>query len=105
MDERYEGKPLLRLVELYVLDAIGALTPEHDALLKAMSPQLCQTYEIPEGGDWRQAIVKALGIPDDSPEIIRETWEKAETMAAKDKVNLAAETFAVAFVDANFNNA
>ena len=30
MKSRYEGKPLLRLIELYVIDAIGELAPKEE---------------------------------------------------------------------------
>ena len=44
---RYEGKPLLRLLELYVLKAIGELSQESEDSLKAMGPKLQAIY----GGD------------------------------------------------------
>lgn len=39
-DPRYEGKPLLRLLELYVLKAIGELSQESEDALNAMGSKL-----------------------------------------------------------------
>ena len=37
---RYAGKPFLRVLECYVLWAIGELTSEHEKLLVTMTPKL-----------------------------------------------------------------
>lgn len=36
-DTRYEGKPLLRLLDLYVLKAVGELSQESEDSLNAMA--------------------------------------------------------------------
>ena len=95
---RYEGKPLLRLLELYVIDAVGALPPEQAKSLETMAPKLCQIYGTT--GDWRAAIAKA--IPETMPGSIREMWNKNQAIARQDGTSLTAEAFAVMFVDANF---
>ena len=38
--DRYAGKPFLRLLECYVLAAIGELSDEQQATLRAMEPKL-----------------------------------------------------------------
>ena len=96
---RYDGKPLLRLIELYVIDAVGALTPEQERNLDAMSPKLCQLYGTT--GDWRAAIAKAMAFPETMPESIREMWSKNQQIAKQNGAELTAEAFAVMFVDAN----
>ncbi|RUU50123.1 hypothetical protein, partial [Mesorhizobium sp. M2C.T.Ca.TU.002.02.1.1] len=73
-EKRYEGKPLLRLLELYVLKAIGELSRESEELLNAMAPKLQAIY----GGDgrWEDAIAKALHMPDTMPDAIGDMWKK-----------------------------
>ena len=97
---RYEGKPLLRLLELYVIDAVGALPPEQAKSLENMAPKLCQIYGTT--GDWRAAIAKAMSFPETMPGSIREMWNKNQEIARQDGTSLTAEAFAVMFVDANF---
>jgi hypothetical protein len=40
---RYDGKPLLRLLDLYVLRAIGELPPDQEDGLKSMAPQVASS--------------------------------------------------------------
>ncbi|MDX8514928.1 hypothetical protein [Mesorhizobium captivum] len=99
-DSRYEGKPLLRLFELYVLKAIGELSKESEDSLNAMAPKLQAIY----GGDgrWDDAIAKALHMPDTMPEAIRDMWKKNLKIAHDNKVTLTPQQFAEMFVDNNF---
>jgi len=96
---RYDGKPLLRLIELYVIDAAGALTPEDAKNLDAMTPKLRQIYGT--AGDWRAAIAKAMAFPESMPEAIRKLWTKNQEIAKQNGTSLSAEAFAIMFVDAN----
>ena len=96
---RYDGKPLLRLIELYVIDAIGALTPEQAKNLDAMTPKLCQLYGTT--GDWRADIAKVMAFPESMPQSIREMWSRNQQIAKQSGASLTAEDFAVMFVDAN----
>jgi hypothetical protein len=98
--ERYAEKPLLRLLELYVLWSIAKLTEEDEARLRLMAPKLQKTF----GGDgtWRDALATAMHMPGEMPELIRETWEKNLGIAADNDVTLAPQHFAEMFVDSNF---
>ncbi len=69
MNARYEGKPLLRLIELYVIDAIGELQQSDAENLEEITPKLQQLYAT--DGDWRAAISTAMAFPDSMPEAIR----------------------------------
>ncbi|MER9392499.1 hypothetical protein [Mesorhizobium sp. LNJC394B00] len=55
---RYDGKPLLKLLEFYVLWVIGELPEEVDKSLKAIAPKLHTLY----GGDgqWQGAIAASV---------------------------------------------
>jgi hypothetical protein len=97
---RYDGKPLLRMLELYVLWSIGELTPKDEATLTAMAPKLRATF----GGDgtWQNAIAASMKMPREMPELIRGNWDKNRSIAAGNKVTLAPQSFAEMFVDSNF---
>jgi hypothetical protein len=99
MNPRYQGKPLLRLIELYVIDAIGALTPDDAKSLDAMTPKLSQIYGTT--GDWRAAIAKGMAFPETMPEEIRKVWARNQEIARTNEATLTPEAFAVMFVDAN----
>ena len=96
---RYDGKPLLRLAELYVIDAVGQLRPEDAKNLETVTPKLRQIYRT--AGDWREAVSKALAFPEGMPQMIRQMWEKNQKIARDNGTSLSAEAFAVMFVDAN----
>lgn len=96
---RYDGKALLRLIELYVIDAVGALTPEQGKNLDAMGPKLCETFGAT--GDWRAAIAKAMEFPETLPNAIRQLWDKNQEIAKQQGASLSAEDFAMMFVDTN----
>ncbi|HVJ03965.1 MAG TPA: hypothetical protein VM662_17440 [Sphingomonas sp.] len=74
MIDRYAGKPFLRLVDGYVLDAIGHLDARADAELTAMEPQLRASYGI--GGSWREMVEARMNFPAGIRGAIREVWEK-----------------------------
>jgi hypothetical protein len=100
VNERYRAKPLLRLMELYVLLAIGKL-PEHEAqLLNEMAPKLQKLY----GGDgtWHAAIEAAVRLGPQVQDEIRGMWQRNLALTREKQVELAPQTFAEMFVDANF---
>lgn len=99
MNPRYDGKPLLRLIELFVIDAIGELQPSDAAALEAMTPNLQQVYKTT--GDWRAAISTAMAFPESMPDAIHGMWTRNQQIAAQNGVTLSAEEFAVMFVDSN----
>jgi hypothetical protein len=66
---------LLRLVECYVLDAIGKLGEQQARQLQDMTQRLRDVYDA-EGS--RQQIVAAqLAFPPDAAERLREMWAAA----------------------------
>jgi hypothetical protein len=69
---RYQGKPLLRLLECYVLKAIDELSPSNEEKLVAMQPKLSQVYEV--DGAWDHIVATTMEFPDAMPALIRETW-------------------------------
>lgn len=97
--QRYAGKPLLRLLEYYVLWSIGHLAEEDASRLQAMAPKLTDTF----GGDgtWQGAIATTMELPHNMPELIRQVWARNQQIAAASGVELPTEQFAEMFVDSN----
>ena len=96
MTSRYVGKPFLRLIECYVLDAIGQLEPQHASALKLMEPKLGETYGMQ--GAWQEIVAAQMGFPESLPSKIRAVWEGQSEEARR----LAPNQFAIHFVDQNF---
>jgi hypothetical protein len=99
-NSRYDSKPLLRLLELYVLKALDELPlPEQEALNK-LAPKLQVLYG--GEGQWHEAIEAAVRMPADMPQLIREMWAKSLEIAEANNVPaLSAQKFAELFVDEN----
>ena len=72
MTSRYEGKPLLRLLECYVLDAIGELSAADRSNLERTTPKLQAAYKL--DGDWRLVLSQVMHFPDTLPDNIRSLW-------------------------------
>lgn len=99
---RYEGKPLLRLLELYVLRAIGELSVSEQKTLLGMTPKLQEIYG--KSGDWHEVIASAVQLPPEMPEAIREMWQRNVEIAQANNVTLSPQDFAQMFVDENLTN-
>lgn len=101
MTERYEGKPFLRLLDSYVLDAIGALDEANAKWLTEAEPHFRATFE--EDGSWREIVEKRMQFSPGMPAAIREVWDKGRSRfddpdgMVPDPVN-----FAHMFVDRKF---
>jgi hypothetical protein len=97
---RYDGKPLLRLLELYVLKAIDELTPLDQDTLTRMAPKLQAIYG--GKGQWQEALEAGVRMPADMPQVIREMWAKNLEIAQANNVPaLSPQKFAEMFVDEN----
>ncbi|SEN06517.1 hypothetical protein SAMN05428959_10130 [Duganella sp. CF517] len=55
---RYEGEPLLRLIECYVLDSIDQLTSEQAENLASMEPKLSGALGVT--GTWKEIVAKTM---------------------------------------------
>jgi hypothetical protein len=97
---RYDGKPLLRLLELYILNALGELPPIEQETLDRLAPKLQALYG--GKGGWIEAIEAAVRMPAQMPATIREMWAKNLEIAKTNNVPaLSAQKFAEMFVDEN----
>jgi hypothetical protein len=100
MSDRYAGKPLLRLLELYVLKALGELPVLEQETLDRMAPKLQAVYG--GNGSWHGALEAAVHMPADMPQQIRGMWAKNLEIAGTNNIPaLSAQKFAELFVDEN----
>jgi hypothetical protein len=99
-DNRYEGKPLLRLVELYVLHLLDELPAAEQETMNKLAPKLQTVYG--GNGAWHEAIAAAVHMPAEMPQFIRDMWEKNLEIARANNVPaLTPQKFAEMFVDEN----
>ncbi|WP_440534001.1 hypothetical protein [Variovorax sp. YR566] len=100
MTSRYAGRPFLRLLEFYVLDAIGQLDERYATTLQRMEPKLQETYGMQ--GSWSEIVRAQMQFPDSLPEKIRLLWERNLESARASDLAIDPERFAEVFVDQNF---
>ncbi len=101
MTDRYAGKPFLRLLDSYVLDAIGHLGAEQDAGPTAMEPEFREMFG--ETGDWRAIVVARMQFPDGMAGAIRQVWDKGyERFVAANGHAPDPVEFTRVFVDSKF---
>lgn len=94
MNDRYIGKPFLRLLELYILRSIEELSENYSDLLLELEPKLQKTYESRKR--WYEIIADEMGLPENFNSIVLDAWQKVRLY------NSDPENFAQKFVDANF---
>jgi hypothetical protein len=97
---RYDGKPLLRLLDLYVLRAIGKLSPDQEENMNRMAPKLQSRFG--GGGQWHEAVERAVGMEAEAAQDIRDMWARNQEIARANGLTLTPEEFALMVVDDNF---
>jgi hypothetical protein len=99
---RYRGKPLLLLLEKYVLWAIGEL-PERDAAkLEELTPNLQATFK--RGGNWQSMIANEMGFGPNIQDSLIKMWKKNLEIARQNRVILTAQKFAEMVCDENLQS-
>ncbi|MPS29672.1 MAG: hypothetical protein E2576_07250 [Alcaligenaceae bacterium] len=100
-NSRYVGKPLLRLVECYVLWAIGELPEKESLSLLNMTPKLQALYET--DGQWQDIMAGIIGSTGDMPGQLKALWRKNKEIARSNHVVLTPQEFTEMVVDNNFS--
>ena len=95
--ERYKDKPFLLMLEAYVLDAIGELPPSMEQLTKMVSGKFFGA------GDWRKRLREEVGLDKSLNEQLKQLWQENQAIAKEKGVELVAQEFAQALVEANFS--
>jgi hypothetical protein len=96
---RYHGKPLLRIIECYVLWVVGQLPQKEAQAMADVTLKLQQLYKTT--GTWQEVISKVMEFPPTMPEMIRGLWVKNAAIAKANNVKLSPQQFAEMFVDQN----
>lgn len=96
---RYKGKPLLLLLENYVLDCIGCLPPDRQ---EKTSTAIRRIYG--GGEDWKGTLRGVLELNDTVDETLRQMWRKNQQIAREANVLLQPHEFAMMVVDENFGS-
>lgn len=97
INTRYQGKPLLIVLENYVLHTVGALDPER---YQAMQQIVQRVFG--GGADWKQTIRNALRLQESLDEELRALWQKDRESNRAQGLVLHPAQFAEMVVDKNF---
>ena len=100
LEARYAGKPFLKLVDSYVLRAIGALRLNEEALLEKMEPKLRQVYGA--RGRWHEIVAAQMEFSPMLPAKIRTIWKAGSARAVEMGFEPDPVEFTHQFVDTNF---
>ncbi|MBZ4488099.1 hypothetical protein LQ938_11505 [Microbacterium sp. cx-55] len=100
--DRYDGKLMLRLLDAYVLDALGALDAATAQANAANAVKIASALSAP-GLTWQGSVESAMQMPPDSQDALRTLWERHvhQTIARGKTPNVIAWTHEL--VDSRFN--
>jgi hypothetical protein len=98
--ERYQGRPLLIVLENYVLDCISKLPPGDSERLDQMMQQA-----LGGGPDWKQTLREMLQLDPTLDGELQKLWVENESLARKQGIELHPVQFAKMVVDENFAEA
>jgi hypothetical protein len=96
--DRYQGKPLLVLLENYVLDCIGCLPQEKVTTITSIVQRV-----YGGGEDWKATLRSTLHLEDSLDENLRLMWLRNQDIARQANQSLRPEDFARMVVDQNFS--
>lgn len=89
----------MRILECYVLSAIGELSPQQEATLTDLLPALNRAYG--REGTWQSIVAAEMRFSDRLPTSIQQMWLRNQEIAKRAGVTLSAQQFAEMFVDEN----
>ena len=98
---RYDGKPFLRVLECYVLWAVGELDADDEARLRAMEPKLAEVYGRP-GASWVEIVEAEMAFPATLRGSLAGLWRENVAVLHEHGVAPDAEAWARSVVDENF---
>lgn len=100
MTDRYQGKPFLRLLDSYILDAIGQLSYEEKDGLAIVQPRLAQLYRT--DGTWQEIVAGQLDLPESFPQEVERIWTSYLANAKAQGLAVNPNEFVERFVGENF---
>ena len=98
--ERYAGRPLLIVLENYVLDCIGELPPETQAAVRSVVQRVWGG-----GDDWRATVRQELKLDSAIDDALRDMWSRNQQLSKRHDQVLHGVQFAKMVVDQNFARA
>ena len=99
LKQRYRSRPLLRLLDDYVLDVIGALPDEtHPVLMEVVR----LAYPDTPGHTWREVLEIELELGPNLKRRILSMWRDYQQLMAGQGETADPLEFAVSFADENF---
>jgi hypothetical protein len=75
LDDRYAGRPFLRLLDSFFLWSIGALDDDTTSKLEGLTPKFRQTFGM-ELGTWQDVVMAQMDFDDEYVEWAREKWRR-----------------------------
>jgi hypothetical protein len=100
MSDRYTNKPLVMLLEKYVLWSIGELSSADEAKLREMAPHLGRTFSAK--GTWQEVVASVMEFPPDMPATFNAMWLRNQEIARENGAVITPQRFAEMLVDENF---
>jgi hypothetical protein len=100
---RYDGFPLLRLLELHVISEVDKLSQEQEASLQRMTPKLNDLYGIQ--GSWKQVLEGVMQMPPGSRDKIMAAWDAYSEHCRTTRETPDPQHFAERFVDVSLGHA
>lgn len=97
--ERYEGRPLLILLENYVLACIGALSAEATARVADLTRR---GFGAPPDADWMEVLRTQLDLGPGICDSIRDRWRRGLARLEQTGETADPVVFARGIVDVNF---
>ena len=97
---RYEDRPFLKLLDCYILRAIGQLDDVQAAALESIEPQLTEVYGKETA--WHELVSTQMEFPEDIDASIRQVWVATQMKAAEQGAEVDPAEFTRQFVDTNF---
>ncbi len=97
--DRYDGKPFLKLVDSFVLKCIGELGQSQELLFEKMTPKLQETFK--SSGSWEDIVMEQLQYQPEIRDAIRELWAKNKEIAKENGTELSPMQFTEMFVSSN----
>ena len=98
--DRYKNNPFLRLLDCYILDAIGELRPEQKESLEKLEPRLQETLNAQ--GSWREIVEDQMDFLPTVAVEIEMSWAGYREHEERLGHEVTASSFVRDFVAQNF---
>jgi hypothetical protein len=102
MNDRYTHRPLIMLLDKYVLWSIGELSDEEEVKLQKIAPYIQKTFNF--SGTWQEVIAQMMEFPAHLPADLHALWLRNLEIARTHNDNLTPQRFAEMIVDENFSD-